>query len=280
MRPIGRSLQSKEYLPVNIYARLKRGVALQQAQAQMDAARRGDPGPLAWQARLWMLRDFQVRNVRQSLWVLLGAVALVLLIACANTATLLLARAGARQRELATRAALGADKGRLLRQLLTESGLLALAGGACGILVALGAVRAVPLLAHEKLPGLLEQTRVDSAVLAFTLAVAVITGFLFGSLPAVMALRGDLFGVLRGGARTGLRGRRGWSFLVISETALALVLAIGASLLIETFFYLRDVAPGFRVDGLLTVRITPPRGKFTSRGAVRRLLEGHPGPRA
>ena len=122
--PIGRSLQSKEYLPVNIYARLKRGVSMQQAQAQMDAARSGNAGPFAWQGRLWLLRDFQVRNVRQSLWVLLGAVGLVLPIACANTATLLLARASARQKELATRAALGADKGRLLRQLLTESGLL------------------------------------------------------------------------------------------------------------------------------------------------------------
>ena len=163
--PIGRSLQSKEFLPVNVYARLKRGVSIQQAQAQIDAARSGDPGPFAWQGRVWMLRDYQVRNVRQSLWVLLGAVGLVLLIACANTATLLLARASARQRELATRAALGADKGRLLRQLLTESALLSLAGGACGVLVALAAVRAVPLLAHEKLPGLLEQTRVDFAVL-------------------------------------------------------------------------------------------------------------------
>ena len=188
--PIGRSLQSKEYLPVNIYVRLKHGVSMQQAQAQMDAARSGDPGPFAWQGRLWMLRDFQVRNVRQSLWVLLGAVGLVLLIACANTATLLLARASARQKELATRAALGADKGRLLRQLLTESGLLALAGGACGVLVALAAMRAVPLLAHEKLPGLLEQTRVDGAVLAFTMAVALIAGFLFGTVPAAMALRG------------------------------------------------------------------------------------------
>jgi predicted permease len=206
--PIGRSLQAKEFFPVNIYARLKRGVSIQQAQAQIDAARTGDPGPFAWQGRLWMLRDFQVRNVRQSLWVLLGAVGLVLLIACANTATLLSARASARQKELATRAALGADKGRLLRQLLTESGLLSLAGGACGVLVALAAVRAVPLLAHEKLPGLLEQTRVDGAVLAFTMAVALITGFLFGTAPAVMALRGDLFGALRGGARSGSPGPR------------------------------------------------------------------------
>jgi putative ABC transport system permease protein len=186
--PIGRSLQSKEFFPVNIYARLKRGVSIQQAQAQMDAARGGDLGPFAWQGRLWMLRDFQVRSVRESLWVLLGAVGLVLLIAGANTAALLLARVSARQKELATRAALGADKMQLLRQLLTESGLLALAGGACGVLVALAAVRAVPLLAHERLPGLVEQTRVDGTVLGFTMAVSLITGFLFGNAAALLAI--------------------------------------------------------------------------------------------
>ncbi len=262
--PIGRSPQSREFLPVNIYARLKPGVGLQQAQAEIDATAPRDPGPLGWKSRLWMLRDFQVRNVRLSLWVLLGAAGLVVLIACANTATLLLARSNARRQEIATRAALGAGKSRLLRQLLTESGLLSLIGGGCGVLVAMGAVRLVPLLAHERLPGLLEQTRVDGTVLAFTLVVALATGLLFGAAPAARSLRGDLFQALRSG-RTGATARkRGWNFLVVSETALALVLAIGASLLIRTFFYLRDQAPGFRVDNLLTVRITPPRGKFTS----------------
>ena len=153
--------------------------------------------------------------------------------------------------------------------------MLALAGGACGVLVALAAVRAVPLLAHEELPGLLEQTRVDGAVLAFTMAVALIAGLLFGTVPAAMAPRGDLFGALRGGVQSGSPGRRrGWKFLAVSETALALVLAIGASLLIQTFFYLRDVAPGFRVDGLLTVRITPPRGKFTSQAQCGAYWQG------
>jgi putative ABC transport system permease protein len=263
--PIGRSPQSKEYLAVNIYARLKPGVTIEQAQAENDAtAQPRDAGPLGWKSRLWMLRDFQVRNVRLSLWVLLGAAGLVVLIACANTATLLLARSNARRQEIATRAALGADKGRLLRQLLTESGLLSLAGGACGIVVAMGAVRLVPLLAHERLPGLLEQTRVDGVVLAFTLLVALATGLLFGAAPAVASVRGDLFNALRSGRSGSTARKRGWNALVVTETALALVLAIGASLLIRTFFYLRDEAPGFRADNLLTVRITPPRGKFTS----------------
>jgi putative ABC transport system permease protein len=264
--PIGRRAQGREGFPVNVYARLRPGVTIGQAQAELDAlTKRADRGPFDWRPRLWGLRDFQVRNLRLSLWVLLGAVGLVLLIACANTATLLLARAGARRKEIATRAALGADRRRLLRQLLTESALLSLAGAACGVLAARAAVRLVPLLAHERLPGLLEQTRVDGVVLAFTIAISLLTGFLFGAAPAVAALRGNLFGALQEGGRSGAAGRRrGWNSLVVSETALALVLAIGAGLLIRTFFYLRDVAPGFRVDGLLTVRVTPPRSKFTS----------------
>ena len=264
--PMARSPQSREYLAVNIYARLKPGVTLRRAQAELDAIASQSPaGPFAWKPRVWMLRDFQVRDVRQSLWVLLGASGLVVLIACANTATLLLARANARRQEIATRVALGAGKGRLLRLLLTESGLLSVAGGACGLLVALGGVRLAPLLAHERLPGLLEQTRVDGAVLAFTIAVSVATGFLFGAAPALGYLRSDLFDALRPGGAAGLHGRRrGWNALIVVEVALALVLAVGASLLIRTFFYLRDVAPGFRVDNLLTVRIAPAKGKFTS----------------
>jgi predicted permease len=264
--PLARSLDSREYLPVNIYARLKPGVSIEQAQAEIDATARHAPaGPFVWRARLWRLREFQVRNIRLSLWVLLGASGLVLLIACANTASLLLTRAGARQREIATRSALGAGRSRLLRQLLTESVLLSLAGAVCGVVVALGAVRLVPLLAHERLPGILEQSRVDAVVLAFTIAVSLATALVFGLAPAVATLRGEAFGSLRSGARADSRSRsRAWDLLIVSETALALVLAIGAALLIRTFFYLRDVAPGFHAEGLLTVRITPPKGKFTS----------------
>lgn len=154
-----------------------------------------------------------------------------------------------------------------MRQLLTERALLGLLGGACGVAVAMGCVRLVPLLLHERLPGLLEQTRVDGAVLGFTIAVSLVTGLIFGLAPALASIRGDVFPTLKEGGRTGTGGgrRRVWNLLVVTETALALVLAIGATLLVRTFFYLRDVAPGFRVDTLLTARVTPPPRKFTTR---------------
>jgi putative ABC transport system permease protein len=266
--PVSRSLNSQEALPVNIYARLRPGVTAKQAQAEIDAhTKRQIPSPLGWEPRLWSLRDFEVREVRLSLWLLLGAVGLVLLLACANTATLLLARASTRRKEIALRTALGAGRTRLVRQVLTESTILALLGGACGVLVAMVCVEFVPLLAHERLPGLLEQTRVDGVVLAFTLGLSVLTGLVFGTAPALTAPRMDVYDTLKEGGRSGAGdGRRsGWNILIVTETALALVLAISASLLIRTFFYLRDVAPGFRVDSLLTARITPPPKKFTSR---------------
>ncbi len=265
--PVAMSLNSQEWLSVDIYARLLPGVTIQQAQAQLDAhASRFPKHPLGWETRLWSLRDFQVRDVRLSLWVLLGAVGLVLLIACANTATLLLARANARRNEIAIRAALGAGAGRLARQLLTESTILSLAGGACGVFVAMACVRLVPLLGNERLPGLLEQTRVDGAVLLFTLAVSLVTGLVFGTAPAWAARRVEVYETLKEGGRAGAASgrRRAWNALIVAETAFALVLAVGATLLVRTFFYLRDVAPGFRVDTLLTARITPPRTKFTS----------------
>ena len=273
--PLAKSLNSQEWLPVNIYARLKPGVTLEKAQAMVDA-RHLDGGHFAWESRLWFLRDFETRNVRLSLWVLLGAVGLVLLIACSNTATLLLARASARQKEIAVRNALGAGRRRILRQLLTESTVLAMAGGACGVLVAMWCAKLVPLLQHERLPALLDQTRVDGPVLAFTLAVSLLTGFVFGTAPALNAARGNIFSMLKEGGRSGggKRRTRAWNVLIVSETALAVVLAIGASLLIRTFFYLRDVAPGFSVDNLLTARITPPRAKFTSRDQCIRYWQG------
>jgi putative ABC transport system permease protein len=242
------------WLPVTVYARLKPGIAPARAQAEMDAiSKLADTRNSGWRARVSTLRDSMVQDVRLSLWVLLGAVAMVLLIACANIASLLLARSSARSREIAIRSALGASRPRLLAQFLTESMLLALAGGAAGLLLAASCVHLVPLVENARLPGLLLDTRIDGAVLAFTLAVSLATGMAFGAAPALSATPAP--------AQLGrTRGRnRMWSALVIAETALALVLTTGATLLIRSFFYLRDTAPGFQVDGLMTAALTPPR---------------------
>jgi putative ABC transport system permease protein len=163
--------------------------------------------------------------------------------------------------------ALGAGRRRLAGQLLAESTALALAGGTGGVLVAALCVRLLPLLQSQRLPGLLEQTRIDFTVLGFTLGLSLMTGLIFGMMPALAAPRIHVSETLKQGGRSrnGAATSRGWRALIISETALALVLAIGAGLLIRTFFYLRDEAPGFRADQLLTARITPPRGKFQSR---------------
>ena len=258
----------KSGLDTAVYARLKPGVTLEQAQSEMDViARRTDRGgPGGWKAQVIGLRESMTRDVRLSLLALLGAVGMVLLIACANIASLLLARSGARRREIAMRAALGAAKGRLLRQFLTESALLALAGGAAGLALAAVCMRLVPLLQNERLPSLLLATRIDPAVLAFTTFVALATGIALGIAPALAGVSGDVQEALQQGGRAGeSRGRkRLWSALIVGETALALTLMIGATLLVRTFFYLRDDAPGFRVDGLVLQPVGLPRASYPS----------------
>jgi putative ABC transport system permease protein len=259
--PMARSLRATEWAPVDVYARLQPGVTVEQAGAQMEALSKTlDKGGIGWRPRVWKLRDFQVREVRLSLWLLLGAVGLVLLIACANTASLLLAKAQARRRELAIRASLGAGRLRLLRQLLTESTLLALAGGACGVGLAGLLVRLAPRLMNDRLPGLLEQTRVDGVVLAFTLVISIATGLLFGAVPGLSLARETA----RAEARTVGGSARWCRALIVTETALALVLAVGAMLLIRSFFYLRDVAPGFRVDSLVAATVNSEKARFSA----------------
>ena len=259
-------------------ARLKPGVTLQQAQAELQTiAQRIQPGgPTATPGgnsrprgeggegvlTLVGLHEQVVGDVKGALLVLLGAVAFLLLIACANVANLLLARAAARQREMAVRAALGAGRLRVARQLLTESVLLSLAGGGLGLLLAFWGVRALGQWSGASLPSM-HGIGIDAWVLAFTLGVSVITGLAFGLAPAVQAWRTDVNAALKeeGRGDTGGHRNRLRHLLVVSEVALALVLLIGAGLLIKSFSRLMEVHPGFRTDGVLTFQVTLTGGK-------------------
>jgi putative ABC transport system permease protein len=246
-------------------ARLKPGVPLSAAKAALDLAggefRRLFPQALGPQDSFTveLLREMTVRNVRPALYVLLGAVGCLLLIACANVASLLLARATGRSREIAIRTAIGAGRGRIVRQLLTESVLLSLAGGVLGL--AMGVVGVRLLLAVN--PGDIPRIAVDGSgvsldvrVLGFTLGVSFLTGIIFGLVPALQASRVDLNSTLKEGsarAGSGLRQNKARGLLVVVELAMAVVLLISAGLLIRTFTALRSVVPGFDPHNVLTV---------------------------
>jgi putative ABC transport system permease protein len=217
-----------------------------------------------WGVELIGLHERMVGEIRPALLVFLGAVALVLLIACANVANLMLVRVAARERELTIRAALGASRRRLVRQLLTESVLLALAGGVLGLGLAVWGVSALRALDPGTLPRL-DAVRLDARALAFALVLSVGTGLLFGVVPAVRARRFDLRGGLAEGGRalSGARSAaRTRSALVLAEVALASVLLVGAALLLRSFVGLTRVDPGVSVDGILTARVTLPRSRY------------------
>ncbi|RPI25443.1 MAG: ABC transporter permease [Acidobacteria bacterium] len=257
---------------VTVFARLKPGVSVEQSQAELNTVgRRLEQfrGTLGNHPRVWGLRDFVVRDMRASLIVLLAAVGLVLLIACTNVANLLLARAGMRQRELALRTALGASRARIIRQLLTESAMLGLAGGAAGILVAYAGVRSLLALVPDRFP-LLSDASIDLRVLAFTLAVSLVTGIVFGLAPALVSSRRQALNdaLKEGGRGSGesMSRARLRSTLVVTEVALALVLLIGAGLMIRSFLGLSRVNPGFNPKGVLTASITLPRSHYKEPG--------------
>ncbi len=209
------------------------------------------------------LQEAMVKQSRRALLVLLGAVGLVLLIACVNVANLLLARVAAREGELALRTALGAGRARLMRQLLTESVTLSLLGGAAGILLATFSLDALLALQPHGVPRLAE-VHVDRAVVAFSAALSILTGLLFGVFPAVHMTRRPAAESLREGSRGVLsgRGHRLRSALVVGQVALAMMLLAGAGLLLRSFSQLRRVDPGFRSDGVLTFRIALPDSAY------------------
>jgi putative ABC transport system permease protein len=258
---------------VGAFARLRPGVTLEGAQTEIDTitARldRQYPAGIPRSARVWGMREFMVRNVRLSLWILAGAVGLVLLIACANIANILLARADVRQKEMAIRAALGADRRQLVFQVLGESVILGLIGGAAGVLLASWGVNALIRMSSRSYP-LLRGAAVDSVSLGFALVLSVVTGVIFGIVPALtMARQGISTGVLYGALKEGASSvsaarsnRRIRALLVVSEVALSLMLCVAAILLVRSFIRLQQVDPGFEARGVLTAGITLPRERY------------------
>jgi len=262
---------------LGVVAKLRAGVPPSVAQNELtaiaaDLAREEPTFNRGWSLKLVPLREQAVGSVRDGLLMLLGAVALVLLIGCANVANLLLARASSRHQEIAVRAALGASRGRLVAQMLTESVLLSVAGGAAGLLVAAWLVElpaAVPLAApsvfvpYTARP---DDVTLDGTVLAFTLGLSILTGLLFGLAPALRASRPSLYGALSArGHGSGDPARvRTRQALVVAEVAVSLTLLIGAGLLLRSFVTLRSNDPGFRPEHVLAVDIDLPASRFGS----------------
>jgi putative ABC transport system permease protein len=251
--------------------RLKQGVSLPQAQADTDliAAQLEQQFPdsnTGWNLRLVPLREQLVGNSRTTVFILFGAVAFVLLIACANVANLLLVRAAARQKEIALRTALGAGRLRIVRQMITESLLLAICGGALGALLAMWGVALLVSLSANNIPPTV-QVKIDATVLGFTLLISVVTGVLFGLAPALRTANVNLIDALKEGVRgdgqSTLRNRTR-SVLIVFESAIAVMLLIGAGLLVRSLIALQRVDPGFDANNVLTLRVDLPRQKYNT----------------
>jgi putative ABC transport system permease protein len=265
--PIAAAFRGVHFL--RTYAKLAPGVSLEQAQAEMQAidqqfAAEYPEENKTRQTNLFALQERVVGNLRAPLLIIFGAVGLVLLIACANFANLLLARAAEREREIIIRAALGAGRLRIVRQLLTESVMLALGGGLLGIVLAMWGVDLLVSLKPQDLPRL-DEIHVDRMALLFTLGVSVATGLFFGLMPAWSISRSNVNEVLKEGGRAataGIAKQRLRSLLVVGEIAIAVVLLIAAGLLIKSFSQLRTVNPGFNPENLTTLRIDLPEFRY------------------
>ena len=282
--------KTRDFHYLGVIARLKPGVTVDEARAGMNviAQRLEQQYPETNSklgAHLTLLSEHLVGPIRPTLLILLGAVWLVLLIACANTANLLLARAAARQKEIAIRQALGASRLRLIKQMLTESLMLALLGGSIGAIIALWGTDLLASLGPESLSRL-GHIKIDARVLGFTLTLSLLTGVIFGLMPALQASRPRLNELLKEGGRSSgisLRSRTR-SLLVISEVALSLMLLIGAGLMVKSFLRLQSVTPGFNPDNLLTVKLSPTISKFRNKSEgiafyqqVERQIQSLPG---
>ncbi|HKS41990.1 MAG TPA: ABC transporter permease [Blastocatellia bacterium] len=252
-----------------IAARLKPEVTIEQASAEINtishslAQQYPETNALNTAIAVSMRKEI-VGDVEPSLILLLSAVGFVLLIACANVANLLLARATSRQKEIAIRTAVGASRSRIIRQLLTESFVLALAGGLLGLLAALWSIDLLTAANLANIPRI-NEVSLDGRVFGFTMAVSILTGLIFGLVPAIGASKPDLNETLKEGGRSSTEGRhrnRLRGLLVISEVALSLVLLVGAGLLIKSFVKLSEVKLGFDTDNVLAVQIAPPRAKY------------------
>ncbi len=268
----------------NAAGRLRPGVSLEQAQAQLqvsaEAFRTKFPDAIGPDNAFSVdpIRETLVSNVRPLLLVLAGAVSLVLLIACANVANLLLARATGRTREIALRAAVGGSRGRIVRQLLTESLVLSLVGGVGGLIVGMLGIRALMSVNTAGLPRVGEAgalVAIDWRVLAFTMVVAIVTGLVFGAIPAIQGSRSDLTSALKEGGRSGSGGRqnRSRSVLVVVEMALALVLLVGSALLIRSAVALARVYPGFDPTNVLALQTSLGGPQYQTSAGIERAVQ-------
>src|SRR5215510_14697270 len=257
-------LKRSNHFPLYALGRLKHGVSERQARVEMESLsiqleREYPQTSSNFRATAVMVADLMVENVRPVLLVLLGAVGFVLLIACVNVANLMLVRAAGREREVAVRLAMGAGRAGIVRQMLTESALIAALGGAAGLLIGAWGIAGLAALVPQDLARL-DHVELNGTVLAFTLGVSALTGLLFGLLPALHASRTDLRAALKEGGQstTGSAWERARKGLLVAEVALALVLLIGAGLMLRTLHRLTRVDPGFNAENLLTVQFSLP----------------------